>query len=135
MKVMFIITLGFALTWVYLFVDENTFIKMPPLYNGTMTKIRLQSFIDYGVTRILYCGFVYLLWYYMPDERVFLGIALVLFILFFIDYCLAYNNPYAYFSKGYLVKSKPESGFYVPLSYPLLMAFLLMILTWLRGMK
>lgn len=135
MKALFIITAGFALTYLFLLVSEDKFVKMPPLYNGSMTSIRLQALIDYGTTRILYIGLVYLLWYCLPNERGFLTVVLILFVLYFIDYCLSYNNPYAYLVKGQLAKTKPELGIFIPLSYPLFMGFSLIILTCLRILK
>lgn len=138
MRIMLVITIGFALTSAYLLVSEDKFVKMNsfffPLYNGDMKQIRLQAVIDHFITRLIYVGFVYLLWYYVPDERAFLNVVLSLFILYAVDYALGYNNPYAYMINGQIVKLKPE-GKFIPISYSLVMSFLLIILTCIRAIQ
>lgn len=130
MKYFAIILLGFISSWAWIIVPAKNFIKSPfPLYK--FPNMPMQNFAEWAGARLLYICFALvcdLLASQFAYKEVYFRITTWLFFFYFVDYLLIFNQPYAYLSEGKFVFEKPE-GFYIPISYSLVMGICLIIIT------
>lgn len=131
MKNIILITAGYLLSYLWLIMPEGKYFNDPfPFFKF---KIPIQNYFDYLGTRLMYVIFAVVLNNVMRNQ--FSTITLVLFILFAIDFILLYNQPVGWLQGGKFLRVKPEHGFFIPISYSLLMGICLVILTVLAWLK
>ena len=130
MKTLLTITVGYLLSYLWLILPSKMLKGPFPLF--TM-EINIRYYADYLMARFFYFVLAWVI--YTQHKTVETKVVLWLFLLFIVDFILIYNQPYGYFSGGSFTKVKPESGFYIPLSYSLFMGISLIFLTVIAWIK
>lgn len=87
--------IGYVITWLYLlFPESSTLYRCYPFNKQEITK---QAYIEYASWRVFMCILFYQLWIlsikYAPVHAHAFKIIFYLWIGFFIDYILFYNQP------------------------------------------
>ena len=120
------ICIAFILMWAWLMVPADKMLNPYPLFR----KFSISAQFYY-----MYAGIFFL----MAVQSIIIAaktddwnawIIAVLFVNLFIDYLLHYLHPYGWFVGNRIIDYKPESGLYVPISYPLFMGIILIYLSW-----
>lgn len=125
MKALLLITIGYALTWIFLLFPENRFIK-PYVFSNQ--EISVQAYVDYLTTRIFYFMLILSVREYVSEEYVHaVNIVSVFFLFYIIDYLVIYNYPIGYLKGWSYVHEKP-TGLFIPISYSLFMGVNLVLI-------
>ena len=126
------IAVGFILTYIWVLLPKARFLRWFgdssfPFHDLT---ISVRYYAEFVMARLFFIILTAVIHFNVkvPESK----IALFLMIGYLIDFCLVYNQPYAYLFNGTFVKTKPVAGFdgfYIPISYALVLGISLIILT------
>jgi hypothetical protein len=132
------IAVGFILTYLWVILPKERFLKWFgdssfPFLDFT---ISARFYAEYVMARLFFIILTAVIHFNVkvPESK----IALFLMIGYLLDFCLVYNQPYAYLFEGKFVRTKPENGFdgfYIPISYALVLGISLIILTVISWIK
>lgn len=132
------VTIGFILTYLWVILPKERFLKWFGEYSFPFIDFTISArfYAEYLMARLFFIILTGVIHYNLrvPESK----IAMFLFIGYLIDYVLIYNQPYTYLFEGKFVNVKPENGFdgfYIPISYALVLGISLIVLTSIAWIK
>lgn len=131
MKYILFITASFIISWAWLMLPASREFSPFPFYKF---KIPVQNYAFYLGERLIYIVLSWVVFELAQDFKFELKVIFFLFVGYAIDYVLVYNQPYGWLKGASFVATKPD-GFFIPLSYSLLMGLALIILSLIAWMK
>lgn len=122
--------IGYVTIWLYLLWPVSYDLINPFVFSNQ--KLSPQACVDYASWRIFVCLLFMELWLlakeFKPEYQNHMFVFILLWIFFLVNFFLNYNDPYLYLKGMNFTRTNP-GGYFIPLSYELIMGIVMFLVT------